>query len=204
MFNSRNLLVVMFAVTCLLLIDYPGKAQSSGTIVRWVVEKNSKLTVEGKSNVNTFSCNINEYAEKDTIQFTNTLNKPVRLTGNLEMDILRFGCNNKLVTQDLRKTLKATEYPKMIITFISLNSTPQLQHKTEYIKGWITVEIAGVVKTFEMCYTFTVATCGYIQLNGSRNFCFSDFKLVPPKKFAGLVKIKDGFEVNFQLVLRAV
>ena len=109
-----------------------------------------------------------------------------------------------MITKDLRKTLKAEEYPKMTIRFLSLQAMPVLLNKTELIKGWVEVELAGVVKRFELSYSFSNNGQGDIQLDGGRSFNFSDFKLSPPKKMAGLIKIKDAFDVNFQLILRAV
>ena len=204
MFYNKKITLSFLAIAAFLFSTQTLIAQAPARMVKWVVEKNSSLRVEGKSNVNSFTCNIIEYTKKDTIHFIGDPDKPVRLKGNLQMDVMSFDCHSNLITKDLRKTLKASEYPIMIIRFISLNCTPQFQNKAEFIKGWIEVELAGVVKTFEICYRFSVETPGYVQLNGARSFCFSDFKLSPPKKLAGIVKIKDAFDVNFQLVLRAI
>jgi hypothetical protein len=173
-------------------------------VVRWVVEKNSTLRVEGKSNINSFTCNIKEYAEKDTIVVVNRGTKQIRLFGELQMDVLSFNCHSHLITNDLRKTLKAEEYPKFIIRFLSIQSMPAFQDKSELINGWIEVELAGVVKRFELSYLFSKEKPGTIKLNGGRSFCFSDFNLFAPQKLAGLVKIKDDFKVNFQLRLRSI
>jgi hypothetical protein len=178
-------------------------AQAQQNPVRWVVEKNSTLRVDGKSNVNSFTCNITEYTEKDTLILSNDLSRPIRLSGDLQMNVMAFNCHSSLITKDLRKTLKSEEYPRMIIRFLSLNCMPSLQNKCESIKGWVEVELAGTTRRFELSYTFSRAGA-YIQLNGGRNFCFSDFKLSPPRKLAGLIKIKDDFDVNFQLLLRPV
>lgn len=43
-----------------------------------------------------------------------------------------------------------------------------------------------------------------ILLPDGRTFNFSDFKLSPPTKMAGFIKIKDAFDVNFQLMLRTI
>ena len=120
------------------------------------------------------------------------------------MDILSFNCHSSMITKDLRKTLKADEYPMMTIRFISLQFMPRLQNKIELIKGWVEVQLAGVVKRFELSYSFLQTGSADIQLNGGRSFRFSDFKLSPPRKFAGLIKIKDDFDVHFQLTLRTV
>src|SRR5688572_15425665 len=120
----------------------------SATAVKWIVEKNSTLSVQGKTNVNKFTCNIDEYAEKDTIICFDNASKAVKLTGELKMDVLSFDCHSKLITKDFRKTIKADKYPALTIRFLSLESMPLLNKKTELIKGWVEVELAGVVKKF--------------------------------------------------------
>lgn len=197
--------VVLFIITALFTgASRLGKYPSSRNIVKWVVEKNSTLQVAGSSNVNNFTCNISEYAAKDTIICIDAPSLPIKFSGDLQMDVQRFNCNSSMITKDLRKTLKADAYPKLNIRFLSLRSMPCLQNKTELIKGCLEVELAGVVKRLELNYAFTTIGAGYIKLQGSHSFSFSDFNLSPPRKLAGLIKIKDAFDVNFQLVLRRI
>jgi YceI-like protein len=179
-------------------------AAQTGKIVKWTVEKNSTLRVQGKTNVNSFTCNINEYAKKDTIICINDPDKPISFTGEIQMDILSFNCHSSMITKGLRKTLRADEYPTMTIRFISLQFMPLQQNKIELIKGWVEVQLAGVVKRFELSYSFLQSGSDYLQLNGGRSFRFSDFKLSPPQKLGGLIKIKDDFDVNFRLILRTI
>jgi hypothetical protein len=200
---SKTLPLVLLVASILLTKTQIAFSQSPVESVRWVVEKNSTLRVQGKSNVNSFSCNINEYTEKDTLIFANIPSKPIKLSGDLQMNIESFNCHSSLITSDLRKTLKSKEFPKIIIRFLYLETMPTLL-KTEIIKGWIEVELAGVIKRFKLDYSFSTGASGDIQLNGGREFCFSDFKLTPPKKLAGLIKIKDEFNVDFKLTLRSI
>lgn len=204
MFNKN--IFHLLLVAALLFIGGADTAigQSSPTVIKWIIEKNSTLRVDGESNVNSFTCNITEYAKVDTLVCFNDPLQPIILSGKIEMDILSFNCHSNMITKDMRKTLKAEEYPKMFIRFISLQKMPGLLAKTELIKGLLEVELAGVKKTFELSYSFSKASAGSIQLNGTRTFYFSDFKLSPPTKLAGLIKIKDDFVVNFQLMLRPV
>jgi len=122
----------------------------------------------------------------------------------MQMEIVSFNCHSRVITRDLRETLKASEYPKMTIRFLTLQWMPGPHSEKELIKGWVEVEVAGVIKRFELSYSFSNDVAGHLQLDGGRTFNFSDFKLSPPKKMAGLIKIKDAFDVNFQLILRAV
>lgn len=203
MFYKRALYCVAIITVVLL-----GKAQviiaQAVPIAKWKVEKNSTLLVKGKSNVNSFTCTINEYTKNDTLICSNDVSKSVRLKGEMRMDVLRFDCHSGMLTKGLRQTLKADEYPIMMIRFLSLERMPILLTKEESVKGWIEVELAGAVKRFELTYSFNKNSGGNIQLDGGRTFCFSDFQLSPPKKFGGLIKIKDEFVVRFQLLLRPV
>jgi hypothetical protein len=197
--KGQMLAAIVFLATAII-----ASAQTSGNIARWVVQKNSTLEVAGKTNVNSFTCNISQYNEKDTIAFFGESNKTIKLNGDLTMDILSFDCHSSMVNKDMQKTLKADEYPKLKIRFLTLQNMPLLQQKSEQVKGWLEVELAGVIKRIEIIYTISKAGNNFIQMSGNRNFTFSDFNLSPPQKFAGLIKIRDEFNVNFQLVLRAL
>lgn len=96
--------------------------------VRWAVEKTSTLKIAGNSNVNEFACSIAGYHQPDTISYAGDVaGKAVRLNGSLELDVLRFDCHSKMITNDLRKTLKAEDYPRLVIRFLSLERAPSLQ-----------------------------------------------------------------------------
>lgn len=202
----RNNLLSFWLIIAAFIVTEPihSLAHPAGNPRKWVIEKNSTLRIEGKSNVNSFNCDIEDYNRADTISFIdNNPAKLVRLSGSLRLEILRFNCHSMFITRDFRKTLKAGEYPGMTIRFISLQSMPAFQDRSETIKGWVEVQLAGITKQFEICYSFSKSD-GLMQLNGSRNFCFSDFNLVPPRKLAGLIQIQDDFKVNFRLMLRPV
>lgn len=192
-----------FVLLCGLLHAIPLHAAfHKGKDGRWVVEKNSILCVHGKSNINTFTCQVQAYNNSDTITFFNEKRRPIKLSGDLQMDVLDFDCHNRMITRDFRKTLKADQYPVMTIHFQTLNDLPYNAQPGEMIKGWVAIELAGVIRRFEIDYTFSNVSSTLLQINGGHHFCFSDFDLSPPTKFGGLVRLKDEFQVNFQLMLR--
>lgn len=170
--------------------------------IRWTVEKTSTLKIAGKSNVNEFDCGITGYYQTDTLSYVeDEAGKAVRLNGSLEIDILRFDCHNKMITNDLRKTLKVEDHPKLVIRFLSLERTPSFQNGPQNMKGWVEVELAGTRKAFQVNYEFSKQTNNSYTLVGKRTFCFSDFKLIPPHKLGGAIKVKDDFAVDFTLRL---
>ena len=175
-------------------------------IIKWTIQKTSTISILGATNVNNFECGIKGYYQPDTIYCyePNNINKMVTLKGDLRLNIFAFDCNKKMLTNDLRKTLKAVEYPTMIIRFLSLERSPVINNNKDFLKGLVEIELAGICRRFEINYSFLKTNTSCIQLNGGRTFTFADFKLIPPQKFAGLIKVKDLFAVNFQLILEPV
>lgn len=173
---------------------------------KWTVQKSSTIRIQGSTNVNNFGCDITGYYQPDTIYCSeeNAVSKPVTLNGDLQVDVLKFDCHNRMLTGDLRKTLKADEYPRLIIRFLSLERAPVINNNKDFLRGWVEVELAGSTQRFEVDYSFIKTGSSSIKLNGNRIFSFADFKLIPPKEFGGLIKVNDKFHVDFNLLLNTV
>jgi hypothetical protein len=170
---------------------------------RWIIQKNSNLCIEGKTNINSFRCDITEYLQPDTIYFfkDGQTTKPIPIRGGLAINIKRFDCHQKFITNDLRKTLKADEQPTLKIDLLNIG---YYNGNMNNIKGWVNIALAGVTKTAEVDYAVRNGEPGYLELTGTRKLRFSDFGLKPPQKLAGLIKVEEELNVRFQLVLRSV
>ncbi|MEO5893758.1 MAG: YceI family protein [Ferruginibacter sp.] len=206
MLNLKYIFLTALIATALsFTIESPVKQSSTPAkkTIRWAVQKTSTIHIEGATNINSFGCDVNNYYQPDTIYCSQEIisTKPVTLTGDLQIDISKFDCHNKMLTRDLRSTLKAREYPTLVIRFLSLERAPAINNTKDFLKGWVEIELAGNKRRFEVNYSFIVEANSLIQLNGTRSFSFSDFNLTPPKKFAGLVKVKDKLNVDFNLLL---
>lgn len=203
---KKSGLFVLSAIIFTAVSAIPKDNSPKKNAVKWAVQKASTLTIRGATNVNTFGCDIAGYNEPDTIYCLqgNNANELVSLAGDLEIDITKFDCHNRMLTSDLRKTLKADEYPKLIIRFQSFERVPLADSNKDFLKGWVELQIAGVSRRFEVCYSFIRTAGSQIQLNGHRSFSLADFNLVAPKKLAGLIKVKDSFNVDFNLLLTPV
>ncbi len=173
---------------------------------KWVLIHGGSLKVDGSTNVNKFSCEIVNYSKPDTLFLakSSTGNNAITLKGMLTLDVLSFNCHNPMMTSDLRKTLKAKDYPYLHIRFQSLNKMPDLTNKQEQIKGWVEIELAGITKQYEVAYTFYIDEQKIIRLIGSRMVTFSDFNLIPPRKLGGMIQAKDQLAVEFQLYLKSI
>jgi len=168
---------------------------------RWVIERNSSLSIEGRSNVSSFRCDVTEYLQQDTILFVRTdLQQPVLTAhGGLTINVNRFDCHQKYINSDLRKTLKANECPWLKIDLLSIGN---FSTGSKNVRGAVAITLAGVTKKLDVAYVVQNANDGTVQLYGMRQVLFSDFGLVPPRKLAGLIKVEEEINVRFVLVLR--
>ena len=169
-------------------------------IVKWSVEKNSALRILGSSNLHDFQCDALGYAASDTISFVVSANNTNRipLQGSLKIDINTINCHNFIITRNFRNTLKANEFPYLIVKFISLERLPAFNNNKDNLKGVVEIELGGVAKKFDIPYRLQ-KNGQIILLNGQRNFTFSDFEITPPRILGGLVKIYNKFNVEFNL-----
>jgi hypothetical protein len=172
------------------------------TLTKWVIMSGCYLKVDGSTNINKFSCAISNYCIPDTILVARN-NKPVSLNGSIRLDVQNFDCHNGIMTADLRKTLKASTFPKLTIHFLSITKYPELAGK-EIIKGWVNIELAGVTKQFDVDYTVISADKTVINLVGTRRVNFSDFSITPPRKLGGMIRTNNELDVMFNIRMKVL
>ncbi|WP_051291171.1 YceI family protein [Pedobacter glucosidilyticus] len=170
---------------------------------KWVIYKTCSLKVNGSTNVNKFNCVINNYYKPDTLSFVqNSQQDPVKMMGAMKLDINSFDCHNAMMTADLRKTLKAKQFPNLVIKFINLSKYPQL--KGQHITGWVQIDLAGVSKKFQVAYQLIPSGTNTLQLKGLKQIKFSDFNIEPPRKIGGMITTEDELDIEFNLHIKTI
>ncbi|MEO5911216.1 MAG: YceI family protein [Pelobium sp.] len=165
---------------------------------RWVINKSGYLQVKGSTTVNTFTCVIPNYIHPDTISIYRN-KSTIKLSGEIALSVNAFDCHNAMMTAQLRKTLKAAQYPHIKIRFISLSELPLLGNQKEQVKGWVEIVLANVTKRYEVDYQLFKDAQNTIHLTGLQDVNFSDFKLSAPSKLGGMIKTDDRLGIEFQL-----
>jgi hypothetical protein len=165
----------------------------------------SSLSVNGTTNINSFQCDINNYSLPDTLTLLRAMPKGqlLPMNGKLNLEIEAFDCHNRMMTADLRKTLKAKLYPILVVKFISINSFPDFKNPSK-ITGVVDISLSGVNKRFEINYLFTGDEKQDVHLKGNQKIHFSDFNLTPPSKLGGVIKANDELLVEFRLNLKPI
>jgi hypothetical protein len=169
------------------------------------VAKESKISILGSSNVNTFSFDIKQYSGKDTLQFSqkNASSPAVFKKGIIRLQVNEFRNSNPLLTKDFRKITKAKSHPVIVMNFKNLNAFPCEAGKDRTGLAEVDIYMAGIWKTTRI----KVNTCrvkDVVYINGSTDLCFADFGLSAPENVLGFIHVNDELKVNFQLALKEV
>lgn len=191
---------ILFMLSFLLL----GFQPASSIQTTWVVESGSRLVIDGSSNVNTFSCTVMKYLQCDTLRmFPEGKTRRLRFKQcTIHIDVGQIDCRHRFITSDLRKTLKYPEFEYMKIHFVSLDD-PFPITASQRIRGVVDIELAGSTKRIDLWFDVSHQASGkLLHLSGQKELLFSDFKLEPPKKLAGMIKINEELKVNVDLFFR--
>lgn len=197
----KNLLIFILPLACLFFSFSVQNNPAESLISEWNISKKSRILIFGSSNINRFTCSSGSDFNASTLIATKSDNSPkVNMKGEIQIQIEYFDCGNRMITSDMRKTLKSREYPVLTIRFISIDRMPDEKLSCDSMNGLIEINLAGTKKIFSIPLDFNRSGSSY-ELAGSRVFCFEDFNLTPPEKVGGLIKVNDSFEVNFSLDL---
>ncbi|MES2872844.1 MAG: YceI family protein [Bacteroidota bacterium] len=189
-----------FFLIPLLLALLPGKP--AGNATRWVISRACSLKVEGSTNVNSFSCIITNSFRPDTVTLGRSGSSELTsISGGMILNVEDFNCNNPIMTGDLRKTLKAKEFPQMKVGVLSLSRYPDMRLKTYPLNGLVSIQLAGVTKKFNVVFLVLPSGTNALMLKGVREIKFSDFNIVPPRKIGGMIQTSDKLMAEFNLAL---
>ena len=186
---------IALAFACLLIL--------SGFAVKdqgWVIGPETKLVIHGQTNVNSFQCRMNVYNQRDTLGYYMDDDQCMIFfkENQMKIPVINFDCGSKMINNDFYEVLKKDQYPFVTIQFVALE---RWTGNTK-VGGTVYITLAGVTKPFIIHYQIN-STPKFLLLKGRQKINFSDFNLLPPEKMFGMIKVQDGLEIEFDLVLRA-
>ena len=183
---------------------YTDGAENALNSELWLITASSSLSVDGKTNINTFKCVVSSYGKTDTlsIDLRKDANSFFKIKSILDIPVSNFDCHHKMMTKDLQKTLKMAQHPLMYIDIKSLNKLPGEAIQSGCI-GDIHISLAGAKVKYQLHFNAKNHQ-NHLELTARRHIHFSDFGLIPPSKLGGTIKVKDQLEVEVRLHLRKI
>lgn len=191
-------MVLGYCISWLLLwVSVPAAAQQ-----QWILASHSTLKVDGKTNINSFACEIPTYGRTDTLWTSPLSEGKIKAGGELAIQVAKFDCHHNMMTKDLQKTLKAGQHPLMKIRFTEFSKNFEEYTRAGRIEGEADIELAGVTRHMNIAFSVIPGAGGQVQLIGIKQILFSDFNLKPPSKLGGAIKVKNELLVEFKLYLQ--
>ncbi|MBJ6368767.1 YceI family protein [Snuella sedimenti] len=188
---------IVFIVIIMTLLAFTEKRNT--TLV--VITHESSLFVKGSTNINSFTCyyNINQLVKPIPVFFEKKDGKIVFTKATLILDNVHFDCGHKGMNNDFQELLKSEMYPQI---FLTLKGIKKGTLNKNIVQADLDLNIAGVTRSYTVPVKLDAGKS--MNVEGILNLRISDFNLEPPKKFLGLVVVKDAIEINFQLQLKEI
>lgn len=190
---SKQILILAFGIIPLLSVAQNGKVQLSNE---------SKLSINGTSNVSDFRCQSEHELQQDSLQFDYHFeDETINVDGvSLSLEIDQFDCGKRGINRDFRSTLKYKEYPFINITLNEL----VLEDESDIVPtdARVTINIAGNERDYIVPLTAFSSSENRIIVGGTKTLRMSDFGLSPPSPLFGLVQVSDELDITFDLVIR--
>ncbi len=173
--------------------------------------EDSRLWIEGKSNVNTFECMAREYTaeailpEFDTPQIdenSDALSTEDNVSITVGIKVEGFECGRSRMNRDLNDALKSDEFPEITFTLKNASAITIPEDITDgfeiEVDGSLTV--AGVTRAISFTSNGFIMNDGRIRAIGSKQIKMTDFNVDPPTALLGMVRAQDELTVLFDLI----
>ncbi|WP_420581759.1 hypothetical protein [Reichenbachiella sp.] len=178
-----------------------------GHVGKEFVVKTINIVIEGKTNVNKFSCKLKKYVANDTLKISGIWNgKSVEFEGlYLKVPVEGFNCGLPMMTHDFRKLLKYDAHPElsMKVNEIYLPPSPNL-NALENMTANTMLTIAGENQLEEVYNSYLYENDEELILGGKHELNMRRYQIEPPIKFFGTVVIQEQLDINFEVILQLV
>jgi polyisoprenoid-binding protein YceI len=189
------------ALTALFTIAGSTHAQS----VRLAVGTDSKLWIEGGSNLHDWSCKANaidasidvDAAFLKTPTASPTLLKKVEV----KVPVRNLKCGHGGMDNNLYKALKADDTPEISYIMATFDVVPGTATDSFTVKAVGALKIAGAEKTVDMDVTATRLADGSIRAEGALPLLMTDFGVKPPTAILGTLRTSNKVTVKFSLLV---
>lgn len=167
----------------------------------------SRLFLEGKSNVNEFTC----HCEQDFIPMTAdfAIDQSSRIADfvgmRLKVSTQKLDCGHKIMNKDLQKTLQVDHYPfiEIMLDKVHLNASqkPLSQYWTHYLAE-TSLSMVGKSCDFKIPVMARRIDAQTYQFKSFYEIRLSEFGIKAPTALLGAVKVKDTFIIHFDLYVK--
>src|SRR5262245_35696804 len=164
----------------------------------------SRVWVTGASNIRRFTCNARELSgavdlrgvttRSEVLAGDNALARP-----SISVTVDKLDCGIGIMNRHLHEALQGARQPTIEFRLTTYEVDLTAPVPVARIDGLVT--IAGVQRPVSTTATVHVDTLGTLHVSGSYDIRPTDFGVAPPRRFAGLLRVRDLATVHFDVAL---
>lgn len=170
-------------------------------------EKGSKVSIDGTTNVKDFFCSSSKLFAQQSAKLNREDSTRIGFdNAALDFNISSLNCGNIGINRDLMKAMKADSYPLISVKLTDAQIDAEKKLSPD---SWTTIRInvsicmAGTTKNAFIIVQGKKIGTDYYRFVGQHSMQMSSFGVVPPTALFGMVKVKDGIIVKFDLIISA-
>jgi polyisoprenoid-binding protein YceI len=164
-----------------------------------------KIWVTGTSNIRSFTCrartvNVSVEAAPENFERTKSDGLTAVRSGGLQVPVRSLDCGIGLQNRHLFETLDAATNP--VITFSLADYVVERSEGASNVRMQGLLRIAGTQRSLVVHGTVFRNASGQVILRGERLIDIRDFDIEPPRRFFGLLRVRNEVTVHFEVVVR--
>lgn len=157
----------------------------------------SELIITGDTNIKPFLCvfDTRQLERKQKVKFQQTNGRINFKNTVLRLNNQNFDCGHKAINRDFHDLLQTDKYPEILLELKDIHLL-----NPDLAQAGIRITIAG--KTKDYTVPVVIMNSPVQSFVGKLQLDINDFGLRPPKKFLGLIVVKEDIEISFNLMVK--
>ena len=173
---------------------------------RVVVAPESKLWIEGTSNLHGWSCKAEQLdaaveLDKAIASQLNTAPPKALKRVEVKVPVKSLKCGHGAMDNNLYKALNADASPDVTYILATFDAVPGETNDTFSLKTVGTLRVAGKENTVTMDVVATRMADGTVKATGTVPIKMTDYGIKPPTAIFGRLKTGDEVKVKFELTV---
>ncbi|MBL7828362.1 MAG: hypothetical protein JNJ57_17150 [Saprospiraceae bacterium] len=176
-----------------------------GAKKRYRIEEGSKFYLKGTSNVNKFTCDCEDRFEMQELEIESSGGYSRFRHANLALRVKNFNCHNRKIDADMQKALQADAYPTIKVSLVDTWQQAKCMDGSCYnwfdVQANVQITIAKVTSKEFIKAKARMLGPNKFQLKGEKALQMSAFGIAPPEAMFGMIKVNDGIDFHFDVVV---
>lgn len=179
-------------------------AQTGGGIFRLAARPDSRLWLEGTSNIRSWSCRATSLDASIDVSSLASVADPAAIASHvkrvtIKLPVGNLKCGNGRMDRNMYRALKAADDPQTSFISGSFSAIPSREHHASTLRTAGTLTVAGENHMLDVEVRTYHMEDGTLIAEGSVPVNMSDFGIVPPTALFGAIRTGNRVTVRFEL-----